>query len=152
AAAPNAPVTNTIVFPLTNAPTNGAAFLVTLTATDGATNTAQLTRTYFLADLQPPRLTGVLPPDGAERQSLWSRLTVLLDEPLAPASEADRGDLADPEAPRRAARASSASARGRRRRRGCARCRSRRRASRRWSNSPARICRSGLPRPGGTWR
>jgi hypothetical protein len=86
-AAPNVTVTNTFSFSLTNAPTNGVALLATVQATDLASNTVTVTRSFRLPDKRPPQLVTANPTNNASGQSLWLG-TVAYDfnESLDPAS------------------------------------------------------------------
>ncbi len=69
AVAPNQPLTNIIAVPIANPPTNGGSIIATLTATDLASNTTSVVRTFWLANTPGPGISALtiasnLPPIG----------------------------------------------------------------------------------------
>ena len=84
ATAPNTFATNVLAVSLAGAPTNGVSFTATLTASDSATNSTILIRTYLLPDSTPPTLSEFSPTNGETRVSVLTAIDATFSEPLDP--------------------------------------------------------------------
>ncbi len=89
--APNVSVTNTFPFALGAVPTDGATITATVRATDAATNSAVVVRSFTVPDTRAPQLVSLSPTNGATRQSIWQNvLTFDFDEALNPSTITNR--------------------------------------------------------------
>ena len=79
---PNVPMTNVFTVPLTGAPTNGGTISVLLTATDDASNTGSIARTYRLPDLVPPLVQSLAPTNGETNVAFAPTITAIFSEPM----------------------------------------------------------------------
>ena len=83
--AANTLVTNTFVFPLTGAPTDGSTISASVKATDGDGNFRTVAHSFRLPDTRPPQLISVTPTNGAAAQSLWLQIVAFdFDEAIDP--------------------------------------------------------------------
>lgn len=83
ASAVNIGVTNRFTLSLSNAPAAGGSVLVTVTATDSATNTSTVSATYRLPDVAPPQLLSLSPTNGQTGVAVRPLVSATFDEPIA---------------------------------------------------------------------
>jgi hypothetical protein len=84
---PNTPTTNSLFFGLAGISTDGANITATVRASDMASNSTVVTRSFVLPDTRPPQLLSSQPTNGTARVSLWPAPSVFsFDEALDPAT------------------------------------------------------------------